>query len=128
MKEGAHAVLAAAARFYAPLIVLFALTLLAMRPAGSGVGFLSGLAFLLAVVVHALVFGAGASRAAMPPVLMRLLASCGLIAAAVAVGAPGVMFARELLEAGAFVATAAGGALMVVVLFGRAPTMRDAAP
>jgi hypothetical protein len=126
MKEGAYAALAAAARFYAPLIVLFALALLLARPAGSGVGFVSGLVFLLGVIVHTLVFGAAASRAAMPAMLMRVLVASGLVMAAAGAGLPGVLFARELVEAGAFVVTAAGGALMVLVLFGRAPTMRDA--
>jgi multisubunit Na+/H+ antiporter MnhB subunit len=128
MREGAHTVLAAAARFYTPLIVLFALLLLAMRPAGAGVGFLAGLAFLLALTTHALVFGADASRAAAPPFLMRVLAAIGLAAAAIGATAPGLMFAREIVEAGLFVLTGAGGALIIAALFGRAPTMRDEAP
>jgi hypothetical protein len=128
MKGGAHTVLAAAARFYTPLIVLFALTLLIARPAGGGVGLLSGFAFVLALMAHALVFGAGAARAAAPPLLMRLLAALGLAAAALASAAPRMLFARELAEAGLFVLSAAGGALVIAVLFGRAPTMRDQAP
>jgi multicomponent Na+:H+ antiporter subunit B len=125
MKEGAHIVLAAAARFYTPLIVLFALTLLAMRPAGDGVGLIAGLAFVLALIVHALVFGAGAARAAASPLLMRLILALGLAAAAIGAAAPRMLFARELAEAGLFALTAAGGALVIAVLFGRAPTMRD---
>jgi hypothetical protein len=125
MREGAHTVLAAAARFYTPLIVLFALTLLVMRPAGGGVGLIAGLAFVLAWIAHALVFGAGAARAATPPWLMRALAALGLIAAALGATEPRVMFARELVEGGLFAVTAAGGALIVTALFGRAPTMRE---
>ena len=128
MKEGAHTVLAAAARFYTPLIVLFALTLLVVRPAGSAVGLVASLAFLLALIVHALVFGAAAARAAAPPFLMRLIAAIGLAAATFGAVAPGAMFAREFIEAGSFAVTAAGGALVITVLFGRAPTMRDPAP
>ena len=127
MKEGAHTVLAAAARFYTPLIVLFALTLLVVRPAGVGVGLLAGLACVLALIVHALVFGASATRSAAPAFLMRGLIALGLGAAAFGATVPRALFARELVEAGLFVVTAAGGALVIAVLFGRAPTMRDQA-
>ncbi len=127
MKDGAHTVLAAAARFYTPLIVLFALTLLVVRPAGVGVGLLAGFACVLALIVHALAFGASATRAAAPAFLMRLLIALGLGAAAFGAAAPRALFARELVEAGLLVVTAAGGALVIAVLFGRAPTMRDQA-
>jgi hypothetical protein len=122
-----HTVLAAAARLYTPLIVLFALTLLIVRPAGGGVGLLGGFAFVLALIVHALVFGAGAARAAAPAFLMRLLVALGLAAATFGAMVPRVLFARELIEAGLFAVTAAGGALVITALFGRAPTMRDQA-
>lgn len=125
MKDGAHTVLAAAARFYTPLIVLFALTLLVVRPAGDGVGLLAGFAFVLALLVHGLVFGAGAARAAAPPFIMRLLMAFGLAAATFGALVPRALFARELIEAGLFVVTTAGGVLVIAVLFGRAPTMRD---
>lgn len=128
MREGAHTVLAAAARFYTPLIVLFALTLLVTRPAGGGVGFVAGLGFLIALIAHAIVFGADAARASAPPWLMRLLAALGLAAAATGAAEPRLIFARELIEGGSFVIAAAGGALIVTALFGRAPTMRDPAP
>jgi len=124
--KGAHIVLAAAARFYTPLIILFALSLLIVRPAGSGIGFVAGAAFVLALIVHALAFGAEAARAASPPLLTRLIAALGLGIAAAGATMP-LLFARELAEAGVFLATAAGGALVVTVLFGRAPTMRDQA-
>ena len=128
MREGAHTALAAAARFYTPLIVLFALTLLIVRPAGAGVGLIAGLAFLLAFIVHALVFGAAAARAAAAPPLMRVIAALGLVAAVLGTSSLRMLFARELVEAGLFALTAAGGALVIAVLFGRAPTMRDHAP
>lgn len=127
MKEGAHIVLAAALRFYTPLIVLFALTLLVVRPPGSGLGLLAGLAFLLAPILHALVYGASALRAAAQPFLLRVIAALGLVAAVLGLAAPRMLFARELAEAGLFAVTAAGGMLVIAVLFGRAPTMRDEA-
>ena len=125
--NGAHIVLAAATRFYMPLIVLFAMTLLVVRPSGSGVGLLAGFAFVLAIIVHALVFGASAARAAAPPFLMRVLMALGVAAATFGATVPRALFAPELIEAGLFAVTSAGGALVITVLFGRAPTMRDQA-
>jgi hypothetical protein len=73
------------------------------------------------------VFGASAARAAAPAFLMRLLVALGLAAATFGAMVPRVLFARELIEAGLFAVTAAGGALVITALFGRAPTMRDQA-
>lgn len=125
MRSGTHIVLAAAVRFYAPLIVLFAAMLLALRPAGAGVGFIAGLGFILVVILHALLAGVDATRKAMPAWAMRLLVALGAAGCAVAAVSPGFMFAHQLMEAGLFVLAAAGGALVVIVLFGRAPTMRE---
>jgi multisubunit Na+/H+ antiporter MnhB subunit len=126
MKAGAHIVLGAAARFYAPLIALFALVLLADRPPGGGIGFVAGLAFGLVPVLHALVFGAAAARQALPPVLARSLLALGVIAAVAGAGLPQLGYAPQLIEGGAFCATIAASALLVQVTFGRAPTLRDA--
>lgn len=128
MREGAHTVLSSASRFYMPLIALFALTLLVTRPAGGGVGLVAGFAFLLALIAHGIVFGASAVRAAAPPWLMRLFAAAGLAAAAFGAAEPRFVLEREFVEGGLFVLTAAGGALIVTALFGRAPAMRDHAP
>ncbi len=127
MRSGTHIVLAAAVRFYAPLIVLFAAMLLAMRPAGSGVGFIAGLGFILVVILHALLAGVDATRKATPGWAMRLLAALGAAGCVVAAVTPDLMFAHHFTEAGLFLLTSAGGALVVAVLFGRAPTMREGA-
>ncbi len=127
MTHGAHIALAAAARLYVPLIVLFALSLLAMAPAGGGVGFVAGLAFVLALMAHVLVFGAAAARAAAPPFAARLMTALGLAASVIGALAASMPYAAQLMEAGLFAATAAGGALTLAVLIGRAPTMRDEA-
>lgn len=126
MKAGAHVVIAAAARLYAPIILLFALTLFSARAPGEGVGFLAGLAFALAFALHALVFGADAARAALPPRLLRVILALGAGVALAAAGAPALSFAPQAIEAGTFAAVAAACALIVIVLFGRAPTLRDA--
>lgn len=124
MRSGAH-VIAAAARTYGPLISLFALSLLALWPAPSGVGFVAGLMFALGLSLHALVFGAAAAQRAFPALVWRALVALGLIAACVGAGVPGWTFAARLVEGGLFVLTAGASALLINVLFGRAPTLRD---
>lgn len=125
MKRPGQIVLLAAARFYAPVMTLFAFALLAFRPSGSGVGLIAGVAFALMLALHVLVFGAAASRQAAPPFLCRALLVLGLCAAAAGVGVPAWRFAGELVEGGLFVATASASALILMALVGRAPSLRD---
>ncbi|MBN8606818.1 MAG: hypothetical protein J0L81_07860 [Caulobacterales bacterium] len=124
MMSGAH-IIASAARTYGPIVALVALSLLALWPAASGVGFVAGLMFALSLALHALVFGAEASRRAFPALAWRLLAAGGLIVVCVGVGAPRLAFAQALIEGGLFALTAAMAALTLGVLFGRAPSLRD---
>jgi hypothetical protein len=125
VRNGATSVAIAAARFYTPLIVFLALMLLATRAPGTGAGFVAGLVFMLGLIAHALVFGAAQAGAAMSPVLMRALLAFGLAASMTGILSPRFPFAREVIEASLFLVTSAGGALVIAVLFGRAPTMRD---
>jgi multicomponent Na+:H+ antiporter subunit B len=127
MKPGGHVVLSAASRFYAPLVVLFALMLLTTRGVGAGVGFVAGLVFGVALAIHILVFGVSAARAAFPPLVARIMLCGGLIAAVVGAGAPGLMFAPQVIQAGLFAVTVSATALVLIVLAGRAPTLRDEA-
>ncbi len=126
MKAGGQIVLINAARLYAPLIALFALTLVVARAPGDGAGFLAGLMFALAFVLHALIFGAAAAREAFPPLAARIVVALGIVCAAAGAGLPGWAYAALLIEAGVFAATVGAAALVVIVLFGRAPTLRDA--
>ena len=126
MKPGAQIILLSAARLYAPLILLFALTLLAARAPGGGVGLMAGLAFALALALHVLVFGAAGLRAAFPPPVMRLVLAAGVVVALAGAGTPGWRFSAQAVEAGLTAATAAAAGLIIAVLSGRAPTLRDA--
>lgn len=119
----ASPVLASAARVFAPLIVLLALSLFVARAPGAGVGLAAGLVFGLAAMLHALTFGAAASRAALPPMLAR---ACLALGAVVAVLAPlaGPQAAR-VAEGAVFVATSMALVLLTQVCFGRASTLRD---
>lgn len=125
MKSGSDAIVFAAARFFAPLMALFALTLLTGRVAGGGVGFVAGLAFGLLLMLHALTFGAVAARVAFPTILARIVLAIGVACVCAGAGLPGWTFAGRLIEAGAFLSTAAAAALVLQVVFGRAPTLRD---
>jgi multisubunit Na+/H+ antiporter MnhB subunit len=126
MKPGSQILLVSAARLYAPLILLFGITLVAARAPGEGVGFLAGLGFALALTLHALVFGAAALRSAFPVVVMRLVLAAAVLAALAGAAGPGWRYAPQLIEAGLAAATAAGAGLVVAGLFGRVPTLRDA--
>jgi multicomponent Na+:H+ antiporter subunit B len=125
MRPGGHIVVAAATRFYTPLIVLFGALILFGAAPGSGVGFVAGLAFGLALVLHALVFGAPAARAALPAPFARLMLTLGVTTAIASAGLHGLAYASQFGEAGLFVATVAAAATVVQVVFGRAPTLRD---
>src|SRR6185503_6876359 len=102
MRQAPHVTLSAAARFYTPLMVLFASTLLVVGAPGSAVGVMAGFALALALLVHVLVFGSDAAHMAASPVAMRVLLAAGLVVAFVGAAAPGLPFAAQLSEAGAF--------------------------
>jgi multisubunit Na+/H+ antiporter MnhB subunit len=125
MRAGEHLALRIAAKLYAPLALLFALALMALRDPGGGVGFIAALAFSFALVLHVLVFGAAAARAALPPLAARLLLALGVIAALAGAGLPHWPYAAQLIEAGVFLATFGAIALALAALIGRAPTLRD---
>lgn len=120
------AIIAASARFAIPLIALFALSLLAREAPGDGVGFRAGLVLALIIAIHSLVFGAQAARRAFPLPLARLLLGLGVSAALLGAGAPGLPMSAQLMEGGLCAATASGAAIVLSVLVGRAPTLRDA--
>jgi len=125
MMRSSQIVLLSAARFYTPLIALFACALLAIYTPGAGVGFAAGLAFALALTLHMIAFGAQAARAAAPPVIARLVLSLGLIASIASAAAPGWAWAAQAMEAGLFATTAGACALILAALTGRAPSLRD---
>lgn len=125
MMRSAQIVLLSAARFYTPLIALFAGALLAVYAPGAGVGFAAGAAFALALTLHTIAFGAQAARAALPPAIARVLASLGLVASIAAAGAPGWAWAAQAMETGLFAVMAGGFALILAALTGRAPSLRD---
>ncbi|MBS0383925.1 MAG: hypothetical protein JSS00_01085 [Proteobacteria bacterium] len=127
MSSADNAVFAVAARWLTPLGALFAFALLAAWPAGVGVGFVAGLALVLPIALNALIFGARSVLLAAPSLLLRAGLAIGLVAAVAGAGAPNFRWSGELVEAGAFAATAAGLSLVTLALMGRAGALRDGA-
>jgi len=119
-----HLSLLAAVRLYAPLMIALALTMLVLRAPGGGVGLVAGFVIAMALVTHALVFGAAESRKAFPPFFARGLLGVGLIVLlAGTLGAGGDASVR-VSEAGLLLVTVSATQLAIAVLFGRAPTLR----
>jgi hypothetical protein len=120
---GAQATLGRSAQLVGAMLVFFTCLLLWTRAPG-GVGFLAGLVLILAIVLHALVNGSSAVMALTPMPALRAVLTLGLLAAV----AGGVLdhsaLAGVVAEAGAFACSAAAGTMTIIVLFGRAPTLR----
>lgn len=125
MKTDAHVVLAASARLMIPVAALFALTVLAVGEPGAGVGMRAGLAFALALALHALVFGVSASRRGFAPAAARTMLALGALLVFAAAGAPGWSEATRLMELGLFGVVVSSVSLILTALMGRAPTLRD---
>ncbi len=113
-----------AARLFVPILALFALALLASRPAGHGVGLTAGLAFAMAPALHALVFGADRALKAFPPVVAKALLTVGVVVALLSDQAQPA-FQVQVGEAGLFLTTVSASVLVIATLFGRAPTLGD---
>lgn len=127
MRIDAQNVLAAASRFFAPLIMLLGVTLLLSRAPGAGVGFLGGLVVSLVLILQVIIRGAAAARATFPPWIARATLACGFLLALVGVGAPRLAASGQLVEAGAFLACIAATSLVVIALTGRVPAMLSGA-
>lgn len=121
----AHVVLAASARWFIPISTLVALVLLAGGAPGDGVGMRAGLTFTLAIAGHALVFGVAAAKAALPAWAARWALALGMALVSFAAASPNFQFSGQVMEAGLFAIVAAAAALILTVLIGRAPTLRE---
>lgn len=72
-------VLRVAAKMLIPLILMFALYVQFHGETGPGGGFQAGVIFAAAFILYALVFGMETARAVVPPALLRVLTSCGVL-------------------------------------------------
>lgn len=121
-----NVILVVALRWMTPLAALFAFMQLASWPAGIGVGFIAGLAMMMPIALNALLFGVSSILASMPGAIMRAALALGLIVAFAAAGLPRASWSAQLIEAGAFAATASGSTLILLALMGRAGALREA--
>lgn len=126
MSSSENAVIVVAARWITPLAALFAFMLLANWPAGAGVGFVAGLALALAIVLNALIFGVRSVLIAAPPFALRAALMIAVVLAFAGVGLPNAPWSAQLVEFGAFLATAASVSLISLAIMGRAGALRDA--
>jgi hypothetical protein len=126
MSGSENAVFVVAARWLTPLGALFAFTLLANWPAGVGVGFVAGLAIALPVALNALIFGVRSILAAAPPFALRAALAFGVVLALAGAGVPNFGWSVQLVELGAFMATASSVSLVSLAIMGRAGALRDA--
>jgi multisubunit Na+/H+ antiporter MnhB subunit len=126
MNSNENAVIVVAARWITPLAALFAFTLLANWPAGTGVGLVAGLALALAIVLNALIFGVRSVLMAAPPFVLRAALMLAVIVAFAGVGLPDLPWSAQFVEFGAFAATASGVTLISLAIMGRAGALRDA--
>ena len=126
MTRGENVILVVASRWMTPLAALFAFMQLASWPAGAGVGFVAGLAMAMPIAFNALLFGVQSILAAMPGAIMRAALALGLAVAFLGAGLPGASWSGQLIEAGAFAATASASTLILLALMGRAGALREA--
>ena len=72
-------ILRVVSKFIIPLIFLFALYVQFHGDFGPGGGFQAGVIFSAGIILYALVFGVDTAKQIIPPVLLRLLASIGVL-------------------------------------------------
>ncbi len=66
-------------KFLIPLIIIFALYVQFHGDFGPGGGFQAGVIFSAAIILYAMVFGLDAAENIIPPYLLRILASLGVV-------------------------------------------------
>ncbi len=66
-------------KFLIPLIIIFALYVQFHGDFGPGGGFQAGVIFSAAIILYAMVFGLDAAEKIIPPYLLRILASLGVV-------------------------------------------------
>lgn len=72
-------ILRVVSKFIIPLIFLFALYVQFHGDFGPGGGFQAGVIFSAAIILYALIFGVDTAKKVIPPYILRLLASLGVL-------------------------------------------------
>jgi len=84
-------------KFLIPLIFLFALYVQFHGDFGPGGGFQAGVIFSAAIILYALVFGVDTAKQVIPPYILRLLASLGVLIYA-GTGVAGLLLGGNYLD------------------------------
>ena len=74
-----HRVVQVVSKLFIPLILLFAFYVQFHGDFGPGGGFQAGVIFAAAFILHGLIFGEARTRLVMPPSLLRMLMSFGVL-------------------------------------------------
>jgi len=103
------------AKFLIPLIFLFALYVQFHGDFGPGGGFQAGVIFSAGLILYALVFGVETAKKIIPPFVLRLLASLGVLIYA-GTGIAGLMLGGNYLEFNVLASTPVAGQHLGVVV------------
>lgn len=96
------------AKFLIPLIILFALYVQFHGDFGPGGGFQAGVIFSAAFILYTLVFGLDAAQAIIPPSVLKLLASLGVLVYA-GTGVASLLLGGNYLEYSVLASTQVSG-------------------
>ena len=91
-----------------PVIILFALYVQFHGDYGPGGGFQAGVIFSVAFILYALVFGLETAERVMPPTVLRILASVGVLIYA-GTGVASLLMGANFLDYGALAANPVAG-------------------
>ena len=102
-------------KFLIPLIFLFALYVQFHGDFGPGGGFQAGVIFSAGLILYALVFGVETAKKIIPPVVLRLLASLGVLIYA-GTGIAGLLLGGNYLEYNVLASTRVAGQHLGIVV------------
>jgi len=101
-------ILRVVSKFLIPLIFLFALYVQFHGDFGPGGGFQAGVIFSAALILYALVFGVDTAKQIIPPFILRMLASLGVLIYA-GTGIATLLLGGNYLEYGVLASTLVAG-------------------
>lgn len=101
-------ILRVVSKFLIPLIFLFALYVQFHGDFGPGGGFQAGVIFSAAIILYALVFGVDDAKKVIPPYVLRILASLGVLIYA-GTGVATLLLGGNYLEYGVLASTQVAG-------------------
>ena len=108
-------ILRVVSRMLIPLIILFALYVQFHGDFGPGGGFQAGVIMSAAIILYALIFGLDAAEQVVPPALLRLLASLGVVIYA-GVGIVSILFGGNYLNYSVLTDTQVAGQHLGILL------------